>query len=279
MKRSSKRLLTTVVYELLLIIASLAMFAPILLALVMSIQPPEFVFSYPPKFLPRAFFVENYLQAFKIVPFARMMLNSLIIAVSITFGKLITGILAAYAYSNFQFRGSKLSFYVLLATLFIPAEIVLIVPLFQIISKFGWVNTYWAMVLPFMASATNTFLLRQHFLTIPKEFKDAAMIDGATAMQYLTEIVIPLSRPMLAGASIINFTYAWNMYLWPMIVAMEDKMKTVQVAINMIINAESSNNWGIIMAATIVALAPALLLFFLLQDLFVKSLTSSGLKG
>lgn len=279
MKRSSKRLLTTVVYELLLIIASLAMFAPILLALVMSIQPPEFVFSYPPKFLPRAFFVENYLQAFKIVPFARMMLNSLIIAVSITFGKLITGILAAYAYSNFQFRGSKLSFYVLLATLFIPAEIILIVPLFQIISKFGWVNTYWAMVLPFMASATNTFLLRQHFLTIPKEFKDAAMIDGATAMQYLTEIVIPLSRPMLAGASIINFTYAWNMYLWPMIVAMEDKMKTVQVAINMIINAESSNNWGIIMAATIVALAPTLLLFFLLQDLFVKSLTSSGLKG
>lgn len=279
MKRSSKRLLTTVIYELLLIFASLAMFAPILLALVMSIQPPEFVFSYPPRFLPRAFFVENYLQAFKIVPFARMMLNSLIIAVSITFGKLITGTLAAYAYSNFQFRGSKLSFYVLLATLFIPAEIVLIVPLFQIISKFGWVNTYWAMILPFMASATNTFLLRQHFLTIPKEFKDAAMIDGATAMQYLREIVIPLSRPMLAGASIINFTYAWNMYLWPMIVAMDDKMKTVQVAINMIINAESSNNWGIIMAATIVALAPTLLLFFLLQDLFVKSLTSSGLKG
>ncbi len=279
MKRSSKKLLTTVVYELLLIIASLAMFAPILLALVMSVQPPEFVFSYPPKFLPRAFFVENYLQAFKIVPFARMMLNSLIIAVSITFGKLITGTLAAYAYSNFQFKGSKLSFYVLLATLFIPAEIVLIVPLFQIISKFGWVNTYWAMILPFMASATNTFLLRQHFLTIPKEFKDAAMIDGATAMQYLMEIVIPLSRPMLAGASIINFTYAWNMYLWPMIVAMDDKMKTVQVAINMIINAESSNNWGIIMAATIVALVPTLLLFFLLQDLFVKSLTSSGLKG
>lgn len=279
MKRSSKKLLTTVVYELLLIIASLAMFAPILLALVMSVQPPEFVFSYPPKFLPRAFFVENYLQAFKIVPFARMMLNSLIIAVSITFGKLITGTLAAYAYSNFQFKGSKLSFYVLLATLFIPAEIVLIVPLFQIISKFGWVNTYWAMILPFMASATNTFLLRQHFLTIPKEFKDAAMIDGATAMQYLMEIVIPLSRPMLAGASIINFTYAWNMYLWPMIVAMDDKMKTVQVAINMIINAESSNNWGIIMASTIVALVPTLLLFFLLQDLFVKSLTSSGLKG
>ncbi|MCS7175469.1 carbohydrate ABC transporter permease [Pseudothermotoga sp.] len=279
MRLSTKKFTLTVVYEFLLIFASLTMFAPILLALIMSIQPPEFVFSYPPRFLPKGFFVENYFQAFKIVPFARMMLNSLLIAVSITFGKLITGTLAAYAYSNFRFRGSRVSFYILLATLFIPAEIVLIVPLFQIISKLGWVNTYWAMMIPFMASATNTFLLRQHFLTIPKEFKDAAMIDGATAMQYLTKIVIPLSRPMLAGASIINFTYAWNMYLWPMIVAMEDRMKTVQVAINMIINAESSNNWGIIMAATIVALMPTLLLFFFLQDLFVKSLTGSGIKG
>lgn len=98
-------------------------------------------------------------------------------------------------------------------------------------------------------------------------------------MQYFFKIVLPLSRPIIAGAAIINFTYAWNMYLWPMIVAMDDRMKTVQVAINMIINAESSNNWGIIMAGTMIALAPTLLLFFFLQDLFVKSLTSSGIKG
>lgn len=279
MKISKRKMMKTITIEILLIISSMIIFAPIFLAIVMSIQPPEFVFSYPPKFLPRGFFPRNYLDAFKIVPFARMMLNSTLIAVLITLGKLITGSLSGYAYSNFRFKADKITFYILFATLFIPAEIVLIVPLFKIISKFGWTNTYWAMTIPFMASATNTFLMQQHFKTIPKEFEDAAVIDGATKMQYFTKIILPLSRPIVAGASIINFTYAWNMYLWPLIVAMEDRMKTVQVAINMIINAESSNNWGIIMAGTVIALAPTLILFFTLQDLFVKSLVGSGIKG
>ncbi|ABV34145.1 MULTISPECIES: carbohydrate ABC transporter permease [Pseudothermotoga] len=279
MRKSTRKTIKVVTTEIFLIIASIFMFAPVFLAIVMSIQPPEFVFSYPPKFLPQGFFTKNYLDAFKIVPFARMMLNSAIIAVLITFGKLISGTLSGYAYANFQFRGSRISFYILFATLFIPSEIVLIVPLFKIVSKFGWTNTYMAMTIPFMASATNTFLMQQHFKTIPREFEDAAKIDGAGSMQYFFRIVLPLSRPIIAGAAIINFTYAWNMYLWPLIVAMEDKMKTVQVAINMIINAESSNNWGIIMAGTVIALAPTLLLFFTLQDLFVKSLVSTGIKG
>lgn len=279
MKRSTKKTIKMIVVEILLILTSLLIFAPILLAIFMSIQPPEFVFAYPPKFLPKGFFVKNYFDAFKIVPFARMALNSFVIATFITLGKLITGSLSGYAYANFSFKGSKLTFYVLFATLFIPAEIVLIVPLFKIVSRIGWTNTYWAMTIPFMASATNTFLMQQHFKTIPKEFEDAARIDGATSMQYFVKVILPLSRPIIAGAAIINFTYAWNMYLWPLIVAMEDRMKTVQVAINMIINAESSNNWGIIMAGTVIALAPTLILFFVLQDLFVKSLVGSGIKG
>lgn len=279
MKKSKRKRVKVVVTEILLLVSSLIIFAPIFLAIVMSIQPPEFVFSFPPKFLPQGFFPKNYLDAFKIVPFARMMLNSALIAVLITLGKLITGSLSGYAYANFRFKGDKITFYILFATLFIPAEIVLIVPLFKIVSRFGWTNTYWAMTIPFMASATNTFLMQQHFKTIPKEFEDAAVIDGATKMQYFTKIILPLSRPIIAGAAIINFTYAWNMYLWPLIVAMEDRMKTVQVAINMIMNAESSNNWGIIMAGTVTALIPTLILFFALQDLFVKSLVQSGIKG
>ncbi|HBT25412.1 MAG TPA: carbohydrate ABC transporter permease, partial [Pseudothermotoga sp.] len=155
MRKSTRKTIKVVTTEIFLIIASIFMFAPVFLAIVMSIQPPEFVFSYPPKFLPQGFFTKNYLDAFKIVPFARMMLNSAIIAVLITFGKLISGTLSGYAYANFQFRGSRISFYILFATLFIPSEIVLIVPLFKIVSKFGWTNTYMAMTIPFMASATN----------------------------------------------------------------------------------------------------------------------------
>ncbi len=279
MKKRTKRMVRLIGSEILLVTVSVFVFAPIFLAIAMSLQPTEFVFSFPPKFLPRGFNLQNYMQAFKVVPFGRMMLNSAVVAVLITIGKLITGTLSGYAYSNFKFKGDKFSFYVIFATLFIPAEVVLIVPLFRIVSKFGWVNTYWAMTIPFMASATNTFLMQQHFKTIPKEFEDAAKIDGAGNMQYFFKIMLPLSRPIVAGASIINFTYAWNMYLWPLIVAMEDRMKTVQVAVSMIINAESSQNWGVIMAATVVTLLPTLVLFFALQDLFVKSLTSSGLKG
>ncbi|WP_041446498.1 carbohydrate ABC transporter permease [Pseudothermotoga thermarum] len=279
MKKRTKRMIRVIILEILLASISVVVFAPFFLAIVMSIQPSEFVFVFPPRFLPKGFHWQNYVQAFKVVPFGRMILNSAIVAVLITFGKLVTGTFSGYAYSNFKFRGDKISFYIVFATLFIPVEIVLIVPLFRIVSKFGWVNTYWAMTIPFMASATNTFLMQQHFKTIPKEFEDAAKIDGANSMQYFFKIMLPLSRPIIAGASIINFTYAWNMYLWPLIVAMEDKMKTVQVAVNMIMNAESSQNWGVIMAATVVALLPTLLIFFALQDLFVKSLVSSGLKG
>jgi len=119
MKRSKKRIIKTIVFEILLIISSLLIFAPILLAIIMSIQPPEFVFSYPPKFLPRGFFVQNYIDAFKIVPFARMILNSALISIFITLGKLFTGSLSGYAYANFSFKGSKITFYVLFATLFI----------------------------------------------------------------------------------------------------------------------------------------------------------------
>jgi sn-glycerol 3-phosphate transport system permease protein len=279
MKKSTRKIVNTILVETGLVVFSIFMFAPIFLAFTMSIQSPEFVFSYPPKIFPRGIHFENYLQALKIVPFLRMMWNSLTIAFFITLGKMVTGILAGYAYANFKFKGDSFTFGLIFATLYIPAEILLIIPLFQIISKLNWVNTYQAMIVPFTASATNVFLFQQHFKTIPRDFEDAARIDGASPLQYLIKVVLPLSRPVIGGAAIINFTYAWNMYLWPMIVAMRDDMKTVQVAINMIMNAESSNNWGVIMAATMIALFPTLLLFFLLQDLFVKSLVGTGLKG
>ena len=278
-KINTKKLVKTCLIEFAMILFAIFMFGPIFLAFTMSVQPPHVVFSFPPKIVPRGFHIQNYIQAFKVVPFGRMMLNSLIVSVFITAGKLFTGVLSGYAYANFKFKGDKFSFAILFATLYIPAEIVLIIPLFQVISSFGWVNSYQAMIIPFLASATNTFIFQQHFKTIPKDFEDAAKIDGASSIQYLTKVILPLSRPIIAGAAVINFTYAWNMYLWPMIACMRDDMKTVQVAINMIMNAESANNWAVIMAATVVALLPTLLIFFFLQDLFVKSLVGTGLKG
>jgi len=126
---------------------------------------------------------------------------------------------------------------------------------------------------------TNTFLLRQHFLMIPKELEDSARIDGAGSMAYFIKILLPLSKSMIGGVSIINFIYAWNFYLWPLIITMEDKMKTVQVGVKMLIDTEGVSNWGVIMAGTVSAVIPTLIVFFILQPLFVKSLTRSGIKG
>lgn len=279
MKISTKKRTDVIISEIVLIVVSFIFVLPLILAFTMSLQPPQAVFSFPPKILPVAIHLQNYANAFKTVPFDRLFLNSAIVAIMITLGKLITGTLAGYAFANFNFFGKNFAFSFLFATLFLPAELIMIVPLFALMAKLGWVNTYWALSIPFMASATNTFLLRQHFLMIPKELEDSARIDGAGPMAYFIKILLPLSRSMIGGVSIINFIYAWNFYLWPLIITMEDRMKTVQVGVKMLIDAEGASNWGVIMAGTVAAVIPTLILFFILQPLFVKSLTRSGIKG
>ena len=279
MRISTKKRTDVIISEIILIVVSFIFILPLILAFTMSLQPPQAVFSFPPKILPVGIHLKNYADAFKTVPFNRLFLNSTIVAIMITAGKLITGTLAGYAFANFNFFGKSFTFSFLFATLFLPAELIMIVPLFSLMAKFGWVNTYWALTIPFMASATNTFLLRQHFLMIPKELEDSARIDGAGPMAYFIKILLPLSKSMIGGVSIINFIYAWNFYLWPLIITMEDKMKTVQVGVKMLIDAEGASNWGVIMAGTVAAVIPTLIVFFILQPLFVKSLTRSGIKG
>lgn len=279
MKVSVKKRTDVIISEIILIVVSFIFILPLILAFTMSLQPPQAVFSFPPKILPVGIHLKNYADAFKTVPFGRLFLNSTIVAIMITAGKLITGTLAGYAFANFKFFGKNFGFSFLFATLFLPAELIMIVPLFSLMAKFGWVNTYWALTIPFMASATNTFLLRQHFLMIPKELEDSARIDGAGPMAYFLKILLPLSKSMIGGVSIINFIYAWNFYLWPLIITMEDRMKTVQVGVKMLIDAEGASNWGVIMAGTVSAVIPTLIVFFILQPLFVKSLTRSGIKG
>ena len=279
MRVSTKKRTDVVISEIILIVVSFIFILPLILAFTMSLQPPQAVFSFPPKILPVGIHLKNYADAFKTVPFGRLFLNSSIVAIMITAGKLITGTLAGYAFANFKFFGKNFGFSFLFATLFLPAELIMIVPLFSLMAKFGWVNTYWALTIPFMASATNTFLLRQHFLMIPKELEDSARIDGAGPMAYFIKILLPLSKSMIGGVSIINFIYAWNFYLWPLIITMEDRMKTVQVGVKMLIDAEGASNWGVIMAGTVSAVIPTLIVFFILQPLFVKSLTRSGIKG
>ncbi len=278
MKKKTKHAWRVVIVEIGLILMSLIVLLPILLAITMSLKSSGEVFSYPPTIFPNGIHFQNYLEVFQKVNMGRFLLNSFIIAITITVGKTLFGILSGYAFANFKFKGSSILFGLLFISLFMPAELLLIVPLFNLMRTLHWVNTYWALTIPFLASATSTFLMRQHFLTIPKELEDAAKIDGAGPMKFLFQILVPISKSMIGAVAAINFVYAWNLYLWPLVVTNSNDMKTVQIGLKMLMSNQSNNNWGIIMSGTLIALAPTLLLFFFVQKLFVKGLASSGLK-
>jgi sn-glycerol 3-phosphate transport system permease protein len=242
--------------------------APVIFAFIISTQSSIDVFSYPPKLLPGHHF-SNYKSAWTQVNLGRMMFNTVYIAVMVGVGKFIISILAAFAFSHFKFKGKNFWFLLILITLMLPIP-VRIVPLFEIISDLKWVDTYWGLIVPFLASATGTFLFRQHFLTIPSELTDAAKIDGCGPIRFLFQILIPLSKNTIGAFAVIEFVYMWNQYLWPLIVVNAEEMQVIQIGIKMLINTEAMNNWGVIMAGVLIAMIPPLIVFFVMQKSFIK---------
>ncbi len=251
-----------------LIVAILIVGAPVIFAFVISTQSPTEVFSYPPRLFPGSHY-SNYEKAWQQVNLGRMMFNSAYCALMVGLGKFIISVLAAFAFSHFRFRGKQFWFLLILITLMLPIP-VRIVPLFEIVSDLRWVDTYWGLIVPFLASATGTFLFRQHFLTIPDELTDAAKIDGCGPIRFLFQILIPLSKNTIGAFAVIEFVYIWNQYLWPLIVINADHMKVVQIGIKMLISTEAMNNWGVIMAGVLIAMIPPLIVFFLMQKSFMK---------
>ena len=242
--------------------------APVIFGFIISTQSQTEVFSYPPKLLPGSHY-SNYLQAWRQVNLGRMMFNSAFCSIMVGLGKFVISVMAAFAFSHFKFRGKQFWFILILITLMLPIP-VRIVPLFEIVSDLKWVDTYWGLIVPFLASATGTFLFRQHFLTIPQELTDAAKIDGCGPIRFLFQILIPLSKNTIAAFAVIEFVYIWNQYLWPLIVVNSDEMKVVQIGIKMLISTEAMNNWGVIMAGVLIAAVPPLVVFFVMQKSFMK---------
>ena len=251
-----------------LIVSILIVGAPVIFAFIISTQSPVEVFSYPPK-LSLGSHYSNYSTAWQQVNLGRMMFNSAYCAVMVTLGKFIISIMAAFAFSHFKFKGKQFWFLLILITLMLPIP-VRIVPLFEIVAALHWVDTYWGLIIPFLASATGTFLFRQHFLMIPDELTDAAKIDGCGPLRFLFQILIPLSKNTIGAFAVIEFVYIWNQYLWPLIVIKTDRMQVVQIGIKMLINTEAMNNWGVIMAGVLIAMIPPLVVFFVMQRSFME---------
>jgi multiple sugar transport system permease protein len=234
------------------------------------------ILQYPPTWFPNDVRFENYLHALAAAPFGRFYFNSLFVAVAVTAGQLVTCSLAAYAFARMTFRGRDILFLVFLGTMMIPPQVT-IIPAFMVLYWLGWIDTYAALIVPGLASAFGTFLLRQFFLTIPKELEEAAFLDGCSRMGVLFRVIIPLSKPALATLAIFTFMYVFNDFLWALIVTNSEEMRTVQLGLA-IFRDRYTTEWDKLMAGSVMATLPVLFVFFLGQKYFIKGITLSGLK-
>lgn len=265
--------------HLFLIATGLLIAMPIIIALFSSFKLPNDITNYPPTLLPDAWTFENYVTAWTSKPFDRFFLNSIIQTGAIVVCQVLFSILAAYAFSFLHFPGRDLLFYLILGSLMVPFQLTFI-PNFLLISDWGWANTYAGLAVPFLASAFGVFLLRQFFLTIPRDLHDSAIIDGASNWRFLWQILVPLSKGAISAFTIFSFLSAWSQYLWPLVITNDESMRTVQIGIRFFLfDQERGADWGAIMAAAIIALLPTLLIFLIAQRQLVKGIAMTGLKG
>ncbi|NNL46838.1 MAG: carbohydrate ABC transporter permease, partial [Acidimicrobiia bacterium] len=211
--------------------------------------------------------------------FGRIVINTFIQTGIITAAQVQFSILAGYAFAMFEFKFKNALFAILIGSLIVPFELTFI-PNFLLISDLGWANTYAGLTVPFLASAFGVFMMRQFFLSIPRDLYDAAKIDGASDWKYLWAVMTPLSKGAISAFTIFAFLSAWNQYLWPLIITNEENMRTAQIGIRFfLVNQERATDWGAIMAGAVIVMIPTLLVFIVAQKQLVKGIAASGLKG
>jgi sn-glycerol 3-phosphate transport system permease protein len=255
---------------------------PIYMTFVASTHTMGEIMRVPMPAVPGTHGVENYLRAFfvgassaAIGPVGRMMFNSLVMALGITAGKIVISMLSAFAIVYFDFPFRMGFFWMIFITLMLPVE-VRIIPTYQVIANLHLLDSYGGLILPLIASATATFLFRQFFLTVPDEVFQAARIDGAGPLRFFKDILFPLSRTNIAALFVILFIYGWNQYLWPLLITTDEKMYTILIGINRMLSVgDEQADWPVIMATSMLAMLPPVIVVVLMQRYFVKGLTET----
>ena len=296
--RNDRQPRTRWVIHVLLILSCLIVTGPILFAIIKATQTTAQVLS--PSMIPGTELWHNMKAAWLSADLGIYMRNSLIIAFAVTLGKTVLSLMAGMALVYFRIPFKPIVFGFILLTLMMPTQ-VLIVGLFDLVSKqapptwvallswiahplaptaygFDWSNSYWAIIVPFLASATGVFLFRQHFMSIPLSLADAAKIDGAGPMRFLLRILVPMSTNTIGALAVIQFVYVWNQYLWPLVIIRGTDRQVIQVGLNLIISTGQDTEWGLVMAGAILALIPPLIVFMLLQEQFMRGFALSAEK-
>jgi multiple sugar transport system permease protein len=277
MKKTPAQYVRSGLYYLILILLALVFIGPFLWMLSSSLKPHSEIFTNPPTLISQNFSFDNYREVFRQEPFERYMFNSFFVAITVTLIALLLHAMAGYALARLDFPGKRIIFMIILSTLMVPFYAILI-PLALLVKELGWINTYLALIVPSIPHAFGIFWLRQFFLGLPTELEEAARIDGASRLVVFFRIALPLASPVLAALSVFFFLANWDSFLWPLVAANAPDMRMVQVGIQSF-TGEHGSAWELVMAASVVALIPTMILFFGLQRFIVASVKMTGLKG
>jgi multiple sugar transport system permease protein len=274
---SARRSIGTIFSYAFLITSSLVMVFPFLWMVMTALKGQQEVYQYPPTLWPESLHWENFQRVLDTVPFGRFFVNSLVVTSLITLSQIVTSVLAGYVFARIEFPGRNLIFYLYLATLIIPNQVTML-PLFLLVSRLGWIDSYQGLIVPFLANAFAVFFLRQFFASLPRELEDAARIDGAGRLRTLAQIILPLSRPAVATIALFTFLTHWDEYLWPLVVTNTAAMRTLPIGLRFFIE-ESGAQLHYMMAASLMAVAPVILLFLIAQRQFIEGISLTGSKG
>lgn len=277
MTYQTRRTLSRVLWYALLVLVAIVVLFPLWSAFTISMLTETEVASYPPRLVPSTLHLTNFRRALEQAPLLRYLFNSITQSTIVMVGQLITASLAAFAFAFIDFKGKNLIFLLFLSTLMIPWEAT-IIPNYLTIRAIGWTDTFQGLSAPFLATAFGTFLLRQFFMSLPKELRDAATIDGAGSLRFLTTIVLPLARPALGTLAVYSFLQTYNQYLWPLLVTNRQDMRTVQIGIALL-QDEERFMFNIVMAGVVLILVPTFTLFILGNRQLIRGLTAGAVKG
>ena len=261
-----------------LILVTILMLFPLIIVVLVSFTPNEITQTWPPKLIPSAFTLDNYIDLFGRLPIGRELLNTIVFAGAVTIISVFFDSLAAYGLSRVDFKGRGVLLGVLIATMMIPG-MALLIPVYKLLADMGLVNNYLGIIIPRMADVGGIFLLRQFFISIPKDLDNAARIDGAGEFRIFAQIVLPNSIPAILTVGMFNFMGNWNDLLWPLIMTSRPETRTITAGLAMLTGHGSSvTPYGVVMAGALISALPLLIVFFFVQKRFVEGIAMTGMK-
>lgn len=261
-----------------LILVTILMLFPLIIVVLVSFTPNEITQTWPPKLIPSAFTLDNYIDLFGRLPIGRELLNTIVFAGAVTIISVFFDSLAAYGLSRVDFKGRSVLLGVLIATMMIPG-MALLIPVYKLLADMGLVNSYLGIIIPRMADVGGIFLLRQFFISIPKDLDNAARIDGAGEFRIFAQIVLPNSIPAILTVGMFNFMGNWNDLLWPLIMTSRPETRTITAGLAMLTGHGSSvTPYGVVMAGALISALPLLIVFFFVQKRFVEGIAMTGMK-